>query len=77
MKYGVEEFKIIFRFLYWGVINQERKQRRRRNWGGDGDLLNYGYVGDIKLCGRFVFLGIFCDLRCKMYLFLWQQFKKV
>lgn len=36
--YGGEGSKITFRFLYWGLINQERKYRRRSNLGGNNDF---------------------------------------
>lgn len=43
--------KPTFKFLYWGLINQERKYRKRTNLGGNDDLLNYGHVpGGTKSC---------------------------
>lgn len=71
-------FKLTFRFLYWGLINQERKYTRRKNLGGNDDLLSYGHVpGSTKSCGPFVSLGTLCDLRCQMCLFLWATVNKV
>lgn len=55
-KDGGGGFKLTFRFLYWSLINQERKYTRRNNLGGNDDLLSYGHVpGSTKSCGPFVF----------------------